>query len=283
MRKYSRGLALFLVIIGIVLDFSWHTKSAQAQPSDLPAFWSDKERLPKPDLSGVQRLRFLTTTDFPPFNHLDATGRLSGFHIDLARAICAELAIEARCQVQALPWSELEPALAAGDGEAILAGIAATPASRERLSFSRPYLRLPARFVRHRADASSPVATLDGKRVGVVARSVHERILRDLFPRVVAVPFERREAMLAELRSARLDAAFDDGMRLAAWLGGEGSCCGFSGGAFMLPDMLGGGMTVAVRQGDETLVTALDAALQQLSAKGVLSELYLRYFPVSFF
>jgi polar amino acid transport system substrate-binding protein len=34
---------------------------------------------------------------------------------------------------------------------------------------------------------------------------------------------------------------------------------------------------------DGKLTAALDAALQQLSAKGTLAELYLRYFPVSFY
>ena len=50
-------------------------------------------------------LRFITTTDFPPFSFIDASGRLSGFHVDLARAICAALEITDRCQIHALPWS----------------------------------------------------------------------------------------------------------------------------------------------------------------------------------
>ena len=93
----------------------------------MPVLWDAKERLPKPDLSALPRLRFLTTTDFPPFNFLDGAGRLSGFHVDLARAICAELGIAEKCQIQALPWAELEGALQKGEGEAIIAGIAATP------------------------------------------------------------------------------------------------------------------------------------------------------------
>ncbi|RUW60499.1 amino acid ABC transporter, partial [Mesorhizobium sp. M4B.F.Ca.ET.049.02.1.2] len=41
-----------------------------AEPQ-VPVLWDAKERLPKPDLSALPRLRFLTTTDFPPFNFLD--------------------------------------------------------------------------------------------------------------------------------------------------------------------------------------------------------------------
>ena len=36
-------------------------------------------------------LRFLTDTDYPPFNYYDEDGSLVGFNIDVARAICLEL------------------------------------------------------------------------------------------------------------------------------------------------------------------------------------------------
>jgi len=89
-----------------------------------------KERLARPDLSTIVRVRILTSVDFPPFNFADQTGRLAGFNVDLAREICAELKIEAKCQIQALPFGELEKALEGGAGEAVMAGIAATPERR---------------------------------------------------------------------------------------------------------------------------------------------------------
>ena len=45
-------------------------------------FWDANERLAKPDLSGLARLRFVTTTDFAPFNFIDAKGRLMGVAFD---------------------------------------------------------------------------------------------------------------------------------------------------------------------------------------------------------
>ncbi len=38
-------------------------------------------------------IRFVTTDDFPPFDFVDAGGRLTGFNVELARAICQRLAI----------------------------------------------------------------------------------------------------------------------------------------------------------------------------------------------
>ena len=163
-----------------------------------------------------------------------------------------------------------------------MAGIAVTAASRERLSFSRPYLRLPARFVMRRGDASNSAPDLTGKRVGVVQGSVHEKALRALFDGAEVIAFPRQEEMLAALDASRLDAAFGDGMKLAAALE-RIECCAFAGGPYMLPADLGSGLAVAVRIGDDALASAIDAALQQISAKGIFAELYLRYFPTGFY
>ncbi|MDG4854007.1 amino acid ABC transporter [Mesorhizobium sp. WSM3866] len=276
-------LALLSALIG-ALPFADATRAAEPQ---VPVLWDAKERLPKPDLSALPRLRFLTTTDFPPFNFLDGSGRLSGFHIDLARAICAELGIVEKCQIQALPWNDLDDALRKGEGEAIIAGIAATPESREKYAFSRSYLQFPARFIMPKAKAfTEPILDkLRSKRVGVIAGSAHEKMLRDYFSTVQVVPFDKPEDLYADLKAGRIDAAFGDGMRFAFWLGGSeaAGCCRFAGGPYLAPEYLGSGMAIATRAGDPALAAAFDYALQEISIKGTFAEFYLRYFPVSFF
>ncbi len=258
-----------------------------AQAADIPLIWDTRERLPRPDLTQLPRLRFLTTTDFPPFNFLDANGRLSGFHVDLARAICAELAISDRCQIQALPWGELEKALKDGEGEAILAGVSITPQSRATYAFSRSYLMLPGRFVTPRsAQAREPIYDfVQGKRVGVIAGSTHERFLRDNFGTVRPVTYARQEWMQEDLQAGKIDAMFGDGMRFSFWLASTapGGCCVFAGGPYMAPDYLGQGLAVAVKPADKILVQAFDHALQKIAVEGRLAELYLRYFPVGFY
>ena len=257
-----------------------------AEPT-IPYFWDSRERLPKPELSDFPRLRFLTTIDFPPFNFLDGSGRLTGFHVDLARAICAKIDLTDTCEIQAVPWEELPQALQAGDGEAIIAGLAMSAESRQRFAFSRPYLQLPARFVMAKGNAvEEPVyQKLVDRRVGVIDGSAHERALRDLFPGVRVVTYSRAEWMLGDLREGKTDAVFGDGMRLSFWLAGTGSqaCCRFAGGPYLLPEYLGTGMAVAVDPGDDQLLAAINYALREIEADGTFAELYLRYFPLGFF
>ena len=261
--------------------------TAAGSAPQAPNLWDSKERLTKPDLSTLPRLRFLTTTDFPPFNFLDGSGRLSGLHVDLARAICAELDLAAKCEIQALPWGELDAALQKDEGEAIIAGIAVTAKTRETYAFSRPYLQFPARFVVPKAKPlAEPVyASLQGRKVGVVAGTGHERMLRDDFGKVEVVTYPKPEDLYADLKAGKLDAAFGDGMRLSFWLGGTdaGQCCRFAGGPYIAPEYLGTGLAIAVKADNPALAAAFDYALQQISVKGTFAELYLRYFPVSFY
>ncbi|MER9251803.1 transporter substrate-binding domain-containing protein [Mesorhizobium sp. M0598] len=274
-------------LISILIGAQSLAAAALAAEPQVPVFWDAKERLPKPDLSMLPRLRFLTTTDFPPFNFLDGAGRLSGFHVDLARAICAELGIAEKCQIQALPWAELEGALGKGEGEAIIAGIAATPESRSKYAFSRSYLQFPARFIMLKTQAlTEPMFDkLRSKRVGVIAGSAHERMLRDYFGDVQIVPFAKPEELYGELKAGKIDAAFGDGMRFAFWLGGSDAagCCRFAVGPYLAPEYLGSGMALATRADDPALAAAFDYALQEISVNGTFAEFYLRYFPVSFF
>lgn len=277
----------FLVLASLLTAALPLAFGARAAEPQVPVLWDAKERLPKPDLSALPRLRFLTTTDFPPFNFLDGAGKLSGFHIDLARAICAELGIVDKCQIQALPWGELEGALEKGEGEAIIAGIAATPQSRQTYAFSRAYLQFPARFIMPKSKAfAEPIfEKLRSKRVGVLAGSAHERMLRDYFGTVQIVSFDGPEALYSDLKAGKIDAAFGDGMRFAFWLGGSDAagCCRFAGGPYLAPEYLGTGMAIATRADNPALAAAIDYALQEISIKGTFAEFYLRYFPVSFF
>ena len=46
---------------------------------------------------------------------------------------------------------------------------------------------------------------------------------------------------------------------------------------------IGVGLALATKIDDPQLAAAFDYALQQIAVKGRFAELYLRYFPVSFF
>ncbi len=276
LRLIKAGLFSGLLLAG-------HIPGSAAEETMLPLMFDARERLSRPDLSSVVRVRILTSADFPPFNFADQTGRLAGFNVDLAREICTELKIEAKCQIQAMPFDELEKALESGAGEAVMAGIAITPERRTRFNFTRPYLGIPARFARHKeAKLEGPAATaLAEKTVGVVGGTTHEAMLKAFFPKLTPKPLDNADAMLEALKSHQVDAVFADGLRLPFWVAGEASanCCALFDGPYLSEKFLGEGVAVMLAKSDPLLPAAFDQALSVLSRNGRLQDIYLRYFP----
>lgn len=253
----------------------------------LPLLFDTQERLPGADLSTVPRVRFLMSVDFPPFNFTGQDGRLAGFHVDLAREICAQLKIESKCQVQALPFDELEAAVEMGEGEAVMSGIASNADLRKSFSFTRPYILLPARFAINRATRleGRSASALSGRKVGVVTNSRHQAMLKAFFPEVVVNGFDGYEPMYEALKSGKIDAVFADGLRLPFWVSGTASdgCCALFDGPYMSDRFLGEGLSIMTVDPENKLVPAFDQALAALSRNGRLEEIYRRYFPYGLF
>lgn len=235
-----------------------------------------------PNLGPVPTIRFLTTADFPPFNYRDESGELVGFNVDLARALCTELEIS--CTIQAWPWEQATDALADRQGDALIAGLAVTPESGERFDFSSIYLMFPGRFVARLADTPGfAPERLEGRRVAVRQGSTHEDFLRRYLPTAQAVGFASETEALEALQGGQVDAFFGDAMRASFWLNEQIDCCDFVGDPYFRADAFGEGLAVALPAGQDAVRHAIDYGLVRLKESGRFDELYLRWFPVSFY
>jgi polar amino acid transport system substrate-binding protein len=257
---------------------------AQAAPAvTVPGFWDPKRRLDRPALLPTVVIRFLTETDYPPFNYAGADGNPAGLNVDLARMICEELKVA--CTVQARRFDTLLAALGENRGDAVIASLAPTPETRRRADFTDPYYRAAARFVARRDSDIQEVLPerLDAKKIGVAAGTAHEAYLRTFFTEADVRPYPTAEATRQALREGEIDLLFGDGIQLAFWLNGSDSagCCAFRGGPFIESRYFGEGIGIAVRRGNETLRQALNWALFRLWETGQFTDLWLRYFPVS--
>ena len=241
--------------IGVIFTLILLATGAWAQDrAVVPNFFDPQDRFEKPELADLPRLRFLTVTDFPPFSYVDGTKRLVGYHVELARAICDRLELESQCEIQALPFDELEKALRGGEGEAIMAGIAMTAESRERLAFTRPYFRLPARFAApaDRSLEADLAAGLGGRTVAVRERTAHAAYLARFFPDAAVKTYGTHAAATAAVRKGDADLLFGDGLRLSQMLAGpKGRTWRFVGEAYGDPVYFGRGLAVAVLPEDD--------------------------------
>src|SRR4249919_3707818 len=86
-----------------------NTPAVTSDPMAVPGFWDPRRRPERPDLSRITIIRFLTETDYPPFNYAGPDGNPAGFNVDLARMICEE--IQVQCTVQMRRFDTLISAL----------------------------------------------------------------------------------------------------------------------------------------------------------------------------
>ncbi len=268
----------YLAVLAALLSLAAGAATAQ----ELPYHDDPSAREVVPNLTAVPAIRFLTTADFPPFNYRDETGELIGFNIDLARALCDVL--EVACTVQAWPWDQAARALADNQGDALVAGIALSPENGALFDFSNIYLAFPGRFVT-RSDALRDFdpSALGAATVSVRRGSTHAEFLRRYVPGATLAEFDSEVLALEAVRDGNAAAYFGDALRASYWLNDNPQCCVFAGLPYFRPDLFGDGLAIAFPTGHDGVRQALDYGLGRQKQSGTMDELYLRWFPVSFY
>lgn len=294
MRETRYSAPKNILTAGLLFLFASSLSFAQTGSQDHlgPALRDPKHRLEKPDLSSIRSLNFVTTDDYPPFHFAlpDETEPLGGFDIDLARAICQELQlIELRltCTIQARNWDILTGGLESDPSEIILGGLPINAETRQKFGFTLPYYKTPGRFAarKNAAHEEAIPETLTGKTIGVLAKTAHQAFLLRYFSGSKIRLFESREALREALKNGEIDTLFDDAISLSLWLNGTESegCCEFVSGPYLDSHYFNEGVGLAVKKDNLALIQVLDYALSELDAKGMIEELYLKYFPVGFY
>jgi polar amino acid transport system substrate-binding protein len=257
--------------------------AAAAQSSvTVPNFWDPRIRLDRLEAGPPRVVRFLTDDDYPPLHFTAPDGTLTGFSVELARAVCETLMWT--CTVQARRFDTLLDSLAEARGDVLAAAMSVTPQIRTRFAASHLYFRSPARFVTTRGNARAELdaASLRGKRVAVVGGTAHQAFLERLMPFAQRRETPDLNAAIAALRSGDAEYVFGDGVALALLLAGRGGNeLAFSGGPYLESRYFGEGVSFLMRKDDAALVRSIDYALQTLWDDGTYARLYLRFFPVS--
>jgi len=284
---HNRRLAALALCLGIAAPWLAMPAAAQTPSAEaavqVPGFWDPRRRPERPDLGRINVIRFLTETDFPPFNFAGPDNNPQGFNVDLARMLCEELKIP--CTIQMRRFETLVNSLNDNRGDAVIASLAATRELRAKVDFSDPYYRTPARFAAKRDSAiQDPLPErLEGRKVAVVAGTAHEAYLKALFTEVEVRPYPNAEVARLALKRGDVDLIFGDAIALAFWLNGVDSenCCAFRGGPYLDSRYFGEGVGIAVRKGNDTIRLALNWALFRVWEQGRFTDLWLRYFPIS--
>jgi polar amino acid transport system substrate-binding protein len=225
------------------------------------------------------KLKIGTEGAYPPFNNLTADGKLEGFDIDIARALCEEM--NADCEFVTQDWDGIIPALQAGKFDAIIASMSITPERAEKVDFSNKYYNTPPAIAAPKDTDITGVTKEDlaGKTVGVQGSTTHFNFSEATYTDSEVRAYPTAQEYQLDLANGRLDAVNDDIVVLSEWLASpEGECCKLVGAITPVVEIHGPGAGIAVRKGETELAEKFNTAIQAIRANGKYKAINEKYF-----
>ena len=225
-------------------------------------------------------LRIGTEGAYKPFNYVDKNGKLEGFDIDIAKALCKEMGM--KCEFKVQDWDGLIPGLLAKKFDAIVASMSITDERKQKVDFTNKYYQTPARFVAKKgAGITISKEGLKGKTVGVQRATIHENFVRDMFGDAVTIkPYATQEEANMDLVAGRVDLVIADAtvMESGFLKTEDGKNFEFVGPSYVDKKWFGEGVGIAVRKGDNELREKLNKAIDAIRANGVYQKINAKYF-----
>lgn len=229
----------------------------------------------------AQDLKLVIGTEgaYPPFNNLTADGKLEGFDIDIANALCAEM--KAECTFVTQDWDGIIPALQAGKFDAIVASMSITEERAEKVDFTDKYYNTPPAVVAPKDTDIKGVTREDlaGKVIGVGTSTIHFNYADQTYKDSEIKAYPTSQEFMLDLANGRLDAISDDISVLEEWLKTpDGQCCKIVGAITPVKGIHGPGAGIAVRKGETDLLNKFNAAIAAIRANGTYKQINDKYF-----
>jgi putative lysine/arginine/ornithine/histidine/octopine transport system substrate-binding protein len=218
-------------------------------------------------------IKVATEGAYPPFNAKDASGELTGFDVEIAKALCDEM--KAKCEIVAQDWDGIIPGLVAEKYDAIVASMSITDERKAMVDFTDRYYSNYLRLVVKKAGGVTSADDLSGKTVGAQRATVAATWAEDKLGRGSTVKlYDTQTAAYSDLEAGRLDALLSDVYPAYDWLKDKPDYQ-FVGDNIDINDVIG----IAVRKGDDKLREAFNAALKAIRENGVYAKINEKYFP----
>jgi len=163
----------------------------------------------------AEKLRVGTEGAYPPFNLVDARGKVGGFDVDIANALCAKMQVE--CEVVTSDWDGIIPALNAKKFDFIAASMSITDERKQAVDFTDAYYTNKLQFIAPKsADFKTDEKSLKGKVIGAQRATIAGTWMEDNLGDVVTMKlYDTQENAYLDLASGRVDGVLAD--KLVNW------------------------------------------------------------------
>lgn len=225
----------------------------------------------------ITTIRFATEATYPPFEYVDDSGHITGFDIDIAKALCA--AIKAQCTFTSQSFASLIPSLQLRKYDAIIGGLGITPERLQQVDFTQSYYQPSASFIAATSKHYS-LKEIKGKIIGVQAGSTFETYLQDKYKNVVTVKtYASIQDAFLDLIAGRVDIVIADTPIALQWLNQGDNKKSYSIVDKPVTDdqYFGTGYGIAVRKNNTQLLNALNQALDTIKSNGTYANIEKKY------
>ena len=166
----------------------------------------------------TMKIRIGTEGAYPPFNNMTADGKLEGFDIDIANALCEEM--KAECEFITQDWDGIIPALLAGKFDAIIASMSITDERKQQVDFTNKYYNTPPAVAAPKGSdiKGATKEDLAGKSIGVQGSTTHSNYAEATFTDSDVRLYPTADEYKLDIVNGRIDAVSDDIIVLQEWL-----------------------------------------------------------------
>ena len=216
---------------------------------------------------------------YPPFSRTEANGELTGFDVDIAKALCEQMQV--KCTIVQQDWDGMIPSLLARKFDAIISTMDITPERLKRVDFSDRYQHVPARFATIKGRGIELTDSfMKGKKIGVQRATSMDSYISDNFPDADIKRYGTSEESYLDLKAGRVDYVLADYASLMDGLikKEDGAKYELVGPGLTDPRWFGIGAGVALRKSDTDLKAMFNKAIKDIRANGKYKVVNDKYF-----
>ncbi|WP_102960449.1 transporter substrate-binding domain-containing protein [Mangrovicella endophytica] len=229
----------------------------------------------------AEQVTIATDATFPPFESVDANGKLVGYDIELMEAICK--AAELDCNIIAAAWDGMIPGLTAGKYDALISQLTVTEARRKVMAFSDIYSHPTFRFVGKKgANLDIKPGGLAGKVIAVQTGTPMDAFVTKTFPEATIKRYDGGSAPYLELTAGRADLHMSYEAQIThSFLKGDGAKdFELVGPQYTGKDApeFGEGVAIALNRRSAELLEKINDGLAKIRDNGELAAIDAKYF-----
>lgn len=239
--------------------------ASSAAPSEAASASASEVSSAKIDaIKKAGKLVMMTNAAFPPYEYLGSDNQVAGVDVQLSQAIADKLGV--KLEVTNMEFDSLIPALVAGKGDIVAAGLTITDERKQSVDFSDPYADATQLIIIKEDNTNINTADdLKGKTIGVQLGTTGDIYVSDIEG---ATPKQYKTAIDAglDLANGKLDAVVID--KLPA----QNIVSSNKGLKIIDTPLTDEHYAVAVNKGDEGFLALINGVIKDLISAGTIEK-----------